>query len=75
MRLAAEFSQSQYQETVTSIELLNEPFPQNSDEVAYLRKFYELAYRAVRDASGAQPGLVLAIDAGTYRMHKRSLQD
>ena len=61
--LANEFTQPIYQETLTSIELINEPFPQNNQEVQYLRRFYESAYTAVRRAS-QQPGLVLAIDSG-----------
>lgn len=32
----------------------------------YLRRFYDQAYWAVRDASKGQPGMVLAIDAGEW---------
>ncbi|KAK8846829.1 hypothetical protein IAR55_005917 [Kwoniella newhampshirensis] len=61
--LTAEFTQPSYNETVIAIELINEPFPFNNDELNTLKSFYESAYASVRGAS-EQSNLVVALDEG-----------
>jgi glucan 1,3-beta-glucosidase len=59
--LTAEFTQSTYNHTVLTIELINEPYPWTSDETSTLQAFYESAYDAVRGVM-LQSSLVVAID-------------
>jgi glucan 1,3-beta-glucosidase len=61
--LVTEFTQPSYANTVTAIGLLNEPFPQNADQVGYLRAFYQAAYSEMRRVQ-TQQHLVLVLDAG-----------
>ncbi|WVQ84126.1 hypothetical protein IAT38_006271 [Cryptococcus sp. DSM 104549] len=58
--LTSEFSQSFYNNTVVAIELVNEPFPQNSYELNVLKSFYQAAYGTVQGAS-SQSGLVITM--------------
>jgi glucan 1,3-beta-glucosidase len=60
--LTAEFTQPRYGGVVQTIELVNEPFPQNTAELDTLRTFYRSAYRAVRSAQAGP--IVAAIDEG-----------
>jgi hypothetical protein len=59
--LTAEFTQSSYDNTVLTIELINEPFPFTPTELGVLQSFYESAYDSVRSAS-QQSSIVVAID-------------
>ena len=59
--LTSEFTQSNYSDTVLTIELINEPFPYNPAELSGLQSFYEAAYAAVQGAS-QQSEIVVAID-------------
>lgn len=59
--LTAEFTQVEYNETVLTIELINEPFPYTAGELSVLQSFYESAYSTVRGVS-EQPIIVVAID-------------
>lgn len=60
--LSADFTDASYKRTVIAIELINEPFPQNPDEVGFLRDFYQRAYYAVRQAS-KDTDMVVALDS------------
>ncbi|WWD22111.1 hypothetical protein CI109_106600 [Kwoniella shandongensis] len=62
--LTAEFTQSFYNNSVIAIELINEPFPYDNNELNVLKSFYQAAYTSVRDASTQNSNLVVAIDEG-----------
>lgn len=64
--LVREFTQPSYASTVTAIGLLNEPFPVSGDQVGFLKKFMEDAYRELR-ALQTQEHLVLVLDAGEFK--------
>lgn len=59
--LAAEFTQPSYNDTVLTIELINEPFPYTTSELNILKSFYQSAYQSVQQAS-KQSTIVVAID-------------
>lgn len=54
----AEFTQSKYGNTVSTIELINEPFPYTASELKTLQNFYKSAYTSVRQSGN----VVIAID-------------
>jgi aryl-phospho-beta-D-glucosidase BglC (GH1 family) len=60
--LSSDFTAASYKRTVIAIELINEPFPQNPDEVGFVRDFYQRAYTAVRQAS-KDTDMVVALDS------------
>ncbi|OCF58914.1 glucan 1,3-beta-glucosidase [Kwoniella mangroviensis CBS 10435] len=49
--MTGEFVKDQYQNTVIAIEVLNEPFPNNPNEVNILKSFYQAAYSRIRDSA------------------------
>jgi len=60
--LSSDFTDASYNRTVIAIELINEPFPQNADEIGFLKDFYQRAYTAVRQAS-KDTDMVVALDS------------
>ncbi|ORY27801.1 putative glucan 1,3-beta-glucosidase [Naematelia encephala] len=59
--LTAEFTRPQYNGTVLTVELINEPFPYTPDELDFLKSYYQKAYSTVNAAS-EQSTIVVAID-------------
>ncbi|WVQ97964.1 hypothetical protein IAU59_005084 [Kwoniella sp. CBS 9459] len=49
--LTSEFTQDEYGSTVVAIEVLNEPFPYNANEVNILKGFYQAAYANIRSSA------------------------
>ena len=61
--LTDEFTQSSYGNTVIAIELVNEPFPYNDAEFAFLQSYYTQGYYTVASANHQQQ-MVVALDDG-----------
>lgn len=67
--LMKEFNKPEWANTVTSIEVLNEPFPQNEEQEKFLKLYYEAAYSQVRNQSPATPegGGIVVVMSEAYR--------
>ena len=62
--LTHEFTAPSYGNAVIAIELINEPFPYTSSELAFLQSFYTQAYATVRASNTGSGTLVVALDDG-----------
>jgi glucan 1,3-beta-glucosidase len=61
--LTAEFTQPYYNNTVLTIELINEPNPYSAADLSILQQYYQTGYASVRSAS-QQEQIVVALDDG-----------
>nr|XP_018265588.1 glucan 1,3-beta-glucosidase [Kwoniella dejecticola CBS 10117]OBR87746.1 glucan 1,3-beta-glucosidase [Kwoniella dejecticola CBS 10117] len=61
--LTSEFTKPEYGNTVIAIEVLNEPFPQNPNEVNILKSFYQASYDSIRNIANTRGNrITVALD-------------
>lgn len=68
-RIVAEFSRPEYNNTVTAVDIVNEPIPQNNEEKDLLKSYIKHAYTQIRNASVAtdQGGGITVMFSAAYQ--------